>query len=403
MPSSIPLGDLRREYAPHPLRNRRGHRAGPAPGLVHPGRGGRGLRGRVGRYCGVAHAVGVGNGTDAIHLALRAAGIGPGDEVIVPALTAAFTALAVSMAGATPVFADIDPERYTLDPAAFEAAITPRTAAVIPVHLYGCPADMAPHPGDRPAARVCWCWRTRPRPTAPATRASALADWATWPPLASTPARTWAPMATRGPSSPTTPSWPKRSGCCATAASGSTYQHELLGTNSRLDEIQAAILRAKLPPPRRLEPAAAGAGGPLRRRPARLRRSGAARCARATWSTSITCTWCALPAGMRCVTIWPGPGSRPASTIPRASTVQAAYAHLGYEQGSCPNAESAAAEILSLPIFPQLSDYEVAQVDPTGPVLFCDEVVLASLPHRSWEVGDRDSDFLGGTCGRHLQ
>ena len=92
----------------------------------------------------MAHAVGVGNGTDAIQLALRAAGIGPGDEVIVPALTAAFSAMAVSMTGATPVFADMDPERYTLDPAAFEAAITPRTAAVIPVHLYGCPADMEP-------------------------------------------------------------------------------------------------------------------------------------------------------------------------------------------------------------------------------------------------------------------
>jgi dTDP-4-amino-4,6-dideoxygalactose transaminase len=94
-------------------------------------------------YCGTSHAIGVANGTDAIQIALQAAGIGPGDEVIVPALTAAFTALAVTTAGATPVFVDIEPNRHTLDPTAFEAAITPRTAAVIPVHLYGCPADMA--------------------------------------------------------------------------------------------------------------------------------------------------------------------------------------------------------------------------------------------------------------------
>jgi dTDP-4-amino-4,6-dideoxygalactose transaminase len=92
--------------------------------------------------CGAAHAVGVGTGTDAITLILRALGIGPGDEVITPPLSAAYSALAVMMAGARPVFADIDPARLTLDPAAFEAAITPRTRAVLPVHLYGQPADM---------------------------------------------------------------------------------------------------------------------------------------------------------------------------------------------------------------------------------------------------------------------
>src|SRR5688572_30357824 len=93
---------------------------------------------------GVPHAVGVGTGTDAITLILRALDIGPGDEVITPPLSAAYSALAVMMAGARPVFADIDPERLTLDPGAVEAAITPRTRALLPVHLYGQPADMAP-------------------------------------------------------------------------------------------------------------------------------------------------------------------------------------------------------------------------------------------------------------------
>lgn len=92
---------------------------------------------------GARHAVGVGTGTDAIALMLRAQGIGPGDEVITAPLSAAFSALAIMMAGATPVFAELDPERLTLDPAAVEAAITPRTAAILPVHLYGQPADMA--------------------------------------------------------------------------------------------------------------------------------------------------------------------------------------------------------------------------------------------------------------------
>ena len=92
--------------------------------------------------CRVAHAVGVGSGTDAITLTLKALGIGPGDEVITTPLSAAYTALGVMMAGARPVFADIDAERLTLDPAAVRAAVGPRTAALLPVHLYGQPADM---------------------------------------------------------------------------------------------------------------------------------------------------------------------------------------------------------------------------------------------------------------------
>ena len=94
------------------------------------------------RQSGAGHCIGTGNGTDAIALILRALGIGPGDEVITSALSAAFTALAIQMTGARPVFADIDPERMTLDPSSAERAITPRTAALLPVHLYGQPADM---------------------------------------------------------------------------------------------------------------------------------------------------------------------------------------------------------------------------------------------------------------------
>ncbi len=93
-------------------------------------------------WCGVSAAVGVGNGTDALHIALRACGIGPGDEVITVAHTAVATAAAIALTGATPVFVDIDPATYTLDPERLTGAITPRTKAVIPVHLYGHPADL---------------------------------------------------------------------------------------------------------------------------------------------------------------------------------------------------------------------------------------------------------------------
>ncbi len=93
-------------------------------------------------YIGAAQAIGVGSGTEALHLALRACGIGSGDEVITVAHTAVATVAAIELAGATPVLVDIEPDFFTLSPQRLEAAITPRTKAIIPVHLYGQPADM---------------------------------------------------------------------------------------------------------------------------------------------------------------------------------------------------------------------------------------------------------------------
>lgn len=93
-------------------------------------------------YCGVSHAIGVASGTDALQLALLACGIGAGDEVVTTSHTSVATVAAIEMTGARPVLVDIDPARYTLDPIKFVQAISARTRAVIPVHLYGCPAEM---------------------------------------------------------------------------------------------------------------------------------------------------------------------------------------------------------------------------------------------------------------------
>jgi dTDP-4-amino-4,6-dideoxygalactose transaminase len=95
------------------------------------------------RFTGAKHCVALNSGTSALHLALVAAGVGPGDEVIAPAMTFVATAWAIRYVGATPVFADVDPQTYTLDPAEVERRITPRTCAILPVHLYGQPADLA--------------------------------------------------------------------------------------------------------------------------------------------------------------------------------------------------------------------------------------------------------------------
>src|SRR5438309_8230795 len=93
-------------------------------------------------YCGVRHGIAVNTGTSALHLALLAGGVGPGDEVITVPFTFVATTAAIVYCGAKPVFVDVDPVTYTMQPASIEAAITPRTKAILPVHLYGHPADM---------------------------------------------------------------------------------------------------------------------------------------------------------------------------------------------------------------------------------------------------------------------
>src|SRR5439155_11950060 len=95
-------------------------------------------------YCGLKHCVSLNSGTSALHLALRCLDIGPGDEVITVPFTFIATVWAISYVGAKPVFVDIDPHRRTLDPKKLEAAISPRTKAIVPVHLYGMPADLDP-------------------------------------------------------------------------------------------------------------------------------------------------------------------------------------------------------------------------------------------------------------------
>ena len=108
------------------------------------GREGIAFEEEVAKLCGVAYGIGLASGTDALILALRACGVRPGDEVLLPPFTFVATGSAVSATGAKPVFADIRPDTYNMDPAELERRVTPRTRAIIVVHLYGLPADMDP-------------------------------------------------------------------------------------------------------------------------------------------------------------------------------------------------------------------------------------------------------------------
>ena len=195
--------------------------------------------------CGAAHAVGVGNGTDAIAIALRALGIGPGDEVVTSPLSAAFSGLAIAMAGARPVFADIDPDRLTLDPAAVAAAVTPRTAAILPVHLYGQPADMIAM--DQVARRhnlaiVEDCCQAHlatcaGRPVGSFGTAAAYSFY---------PTKNLGALGDGGAITSNDAALAERIRRIRNGGQTSKYRHEEFGINSRLDEMQAAVLRARL-------------------------------------------------------------------------------------------------------------------------------------------------------------
>src|ERR1700716_610735 len=140
----VPQLDLSRQYAAIGAEIRTAVERVMASQQFVLGREGAALEEEIARLCGVAHGVGLASGTDALILALRACGVQAGDEVLVPPFTFVATGSAVSVLGAKPVFADIRPDTYNIDPAELERRVTPRTRAIVVVHLYGLAADMDP-------------------------------------------------------------------------------------------------------------------------------------------------------------------------------------------------------------------------------------------------------------------
>ncbi len=200
----------------------------------------------IGTYLGARHAISLNSGTDALHLAMRALGIGPGDEVITTPFTFVATTEAVGIVGATPVFVDIDPQTFNIDPTLIERAITPRTKAILPIHMYGAPAAMPEIValGRKHGLAIV-------EDCAQAIGAEfggrKLGTFGEIGCFSFFPSKNLGAYGDGGLVATNDDSLAEKIRALRVHGGKRKYHHEELGINSRLDEIQAAILRVKLP------------------------------------------------------------------------------------------------------------------------------------------------------------
>lgn len=302
--------------------------------------------------------IGVNSGTDALRLALWACEIGPGDEVITVAHTAVATAAAISMSGATPVFVDIDPVTYTLDPAKLEAAITPRTRAIIPVHLYGHPADLAPilAVARRHNLRVIEDCAQAHGST---YQGRHVGTWGDLGCFSFYPTKNLGALGDGGAVISTDPALAEKVRLLREYGwtPQARYVSQIQGMNSRLDELQAAILRVKL--------AHLDTWNEVRREMA----AHYARCLSTGIIKPVECEGCRHVYHLYVVRVpnrdavrshLAAAGIGSAIHYPVPIHQQPAYSsHAGL---SLPHTEQAASEILSLPMHPLMNAQQVEQV-----------------------------------------
>lgn len=307
-------------------------------------------------YCQAAHAVGVDSGYSALELILKAYGVGPGDEVITAANTFIATALAISNCGAHPVFVDMDPQTYNLDPTKLEAAITPATRAIIPVHLYGQPADMDPimaiarKHGLRVIEDACQAHGARYK----GRRTGSLGDAAAF---SFYPSKNLGAYGDGGMIVTNDQHVAEQARLLRNLGQPAKYQHQVKGYNHRLDTMQAAILCVKLP---HLD-----AGNTARRDAAAaynelLADSPVVTPEAATWAEHVYHLYVirvndreALQAQLNEAGVATG------IHYPIPIHLQPAYAELNHKPGDFPVTEKYAAQILSLPMYPGISQEAV--------------------------------------------
>ncbi len=308
---------------------------------------------------GAREAVSVANGTDALILALEVKGIGPGDEVITSPMSAAFSALAISRLGARPVFGDVDPVTMNLDPSTIEALITPRTRAIMPVHLYGHPADMDPimdiarRHGLIVVEDACQAHAARYKGH-PVGHLAGIAG------LSFYPTKNLGAFGDGGAILVNDSALAGRLRQLRNGGQSEKYRHEILGTNSRLDDMQAAILRELLhtldaETARRREIAERYFEA-FRGLPLGLPEEQAY--ARAVYHLFVV----KHPRRTAFVAALAARGVGTAIHYPLPLHLQPAYASLGGKRGDRKVVERAADEIVSLPVYPELSDAQVGAV-----------------------------------------
>jgi dTDP-4-amino-4,6-dideoxygalactose transaminase len=310
-------------------------------------------------YCGVDHCVSLNSGTSALHLALRCLDIGPGDEVVTVAMTFIATAWAISYIGAKPVFVDVDPARRTLDPDKLEAAITHRTKAIIPVHLYGMPAEM-----DR-------IKEIAERHRLPVVEDAAQAHGATYHGkrvgqfgkiacFSFYPSKNLGAYGEGGALLTNDAAIAQRARSLRDHAQSRKYFHDEIGYNYRMDSFQAAVLSIKLKHLDEWNIARVD-----RARYYRELLGGSSFKLPAKFSDS-ECVWhCyVIETAKRdqVHTALRNAGIQTAVHYPLPVHLQKAYAHLGYKAGDLPVTESLCEHCLSLPIYPELSKEKISRV-----------------------------------------
>ena len=311
-------------------------------------------------FCHAKHAVGVGNGTDALWFALLALGIGPGDEVITVPNTFIATAEAISYCGAKPVFVDIDEQTYNMDPRLVERAITPRTKAIIPVHLYGQMADMDPivEIARRHQLYVIEDASQAHGAEYNGRRAGSIGDVGCF---SFYPGKNLGACGEAGAIVTNNPELRQRMAMYRDHGQAKKYYHDVVGWNGRMDGMQAAILSIKL---RHLE-----AWTESRRSHARAYSAAFAHVAgvlppkEAAYARHVFHLYVLrlknrdevlkslAERGISCAIHYPVP-----------LHLQEAYRSLGISRGAFPVAERCAEEIISLPMFPELTSADIQAV-----------------------------------------
>lgn len=318
------------------------------------------LEKEIATYCGRPFAVGVASGTDALILALRAAGIGPGDEVLLPSFSFIATADAVSLLGATPVFVDIHPDTFCLDPRKLGEKMTPHTRALIPVHLYGQSAEMEPILGfaREHGLKVIEDNAQAIGATYKGRRTASMGDFGC---LSFFPSKNLGGYGDGGMIITDSEEAYSRLRLLRNHGSAKKYVSDEQGWNSRLDELQAAILRVKL---RHLDTWCAARRANAARYDGLLRNlPGLVVPHVARWGAHVFHQYTIRVERRDHVAKFLA-GEKIASTVyyPVPIHLQPIYKHLGYRSGDFPESERAASDVLSLPMYAELTEDQIKRV-----------------------------------------